>query len=117
MASNPVVSDAVLPIYNDLVVIRDELKALKESGKIYLDTLQPLQERLDEIDSKRHDGVFGGAPNTEVPAGQAACYDVMDEAYGKWNLTSLTLSVFYLMFCMQICGVLGVSVIVVDRLY
>lgn len=44
--------------------------------------IRPLQERLDAIDTARamSDGIFGGSLQ-HVPAGQAACRDLLERSY------------------------------------
>eukprot|EP00475_Leptophrys_vorax_P026461 TRINITY_DN37352_c0_g1_i1.p1 TRINITY_DN37352_c0_g1~~TRINITY_DN37352_c0_g1_i1.p1 ORF type:complete len:280 (-),score=40.31 TRINITY_DN37352_c0_g1_i1:202-1041(-) len=75
-------SDALLPIHTELADIRDTLKAMQASKQPPSEeALQPLQERLDAVDNKRVDGVFGGSLKTVIPEGQAILHEIMDEAY------------------------------------
>lgn len=76
------VSPEVAPILSKLESIRADLKKLKEGGDKYnLDALHTLQEDLDAIDTAREDGIFGGSLKTQIPDGQAACSEVLDDAY------------------------------------
>lgn len=71
------------PTYENLSYIRSRLQAMV--GQPHgMAQLQPLQVELDEIDSVRlaNNGVFGGnVKEGYIPAGQAACSEVLYQCY------------------------------------
>ncbi|CAI7827619.1 unnamed protein product [Closterium sp. NIES-54] len=81
-AATEKLSDALVPIHKELLDLRDTLKAMQEAKTPPTEeALQPLQERLDAVDNKRVDGIFGGSLKTVIPEGQAILHELMDEAY------------------------------------
>ncbi|CAI5930634.1 unnamed protein product [Closterium sp. NIES-64] len=81
-AATEKLSEALVPIHKELLDLRDTLKAMQEAKTPPTEeALQPLQERLDAVDNKRVDGIFGGSLKTVIPEGQAILHELMDEAY------------------------------------
>ncbi|CAI5505138.1 unnamed protein product [Closterium sp. Naga37s-1] len=81
-AATEKLSDALVPIHKELLDLRDTLKAMQEAKTPPTEeALLPLQERLDAVDNKRVDGIFGGSLKTVIPEGQAILHELMDEAY------------------------------------
>ncbi|GJP71399.1 hypothetical protein CLOP_g2234 [Closterium sp. NIES-67] len=81
-AATEKLSESLAPIHKELLDIRDTLRAMQEAKTPPTEeALQPLQERLDAVDNKRVDGIFGGSLKTVIPEGQAILHELMDEAY------------------------------------
>ncbi|CAI5481872.1 unnamed protein product [Closterium sp. Yama58-4] len=81
-AATEKLSEALVPIHKELLDLRDTLKAMQAAKTPPTEeALQPLQERLDAVDNKRVDGIFGGSLKTVIPEGQAILHELMDEAY------------------------------------
>eukprot|EP00475_Leptophrys_vorax_P040992 TRINITY_DN76997_c0_g1_i1.p2 TRINITY_DN76997_c0_g1~~TRINITY_DN76997_c0_g1_i1.p2 ORF type:complete len:271 (-),score=34.96 TRINITY_DN76997_c0_g1_i1:224-1036(-) len=75
-------SAEVLPIYKNLVGIRDKLRSMKEHPREHSqEEVHHFQQMLDAIDGRRHDGIFAGSLKKGIPEGQAACLEAMDESY------------------------------------
>lgn len=78
------VSAEVQEILENLQGLRKKLQEVKADPKKFsYEDVHHVQQMLDAIDAKRGpDGIFGGSlEGGQVPAGQAACREVMDEAY------------------------------------
>eukprot|EP01025_Chloroclados_australasicus_P000943 TRINITY_DN10312_c0_g1_i1.p1 TRINITY_DN10312_c0_g1~~TRINITY_DN10312_c0_g1_i1.p1 ORF type:complete len:425 (-),score=52.98 TRINITY_DN10312_c0_g1_i1:361-1521(-) len=69
-------------IFTNLMGIKKQLVRIKGESCHTMEDLHHWQNMLDAIDSRRVDGIFGGnlADNT-IPAGQAACSDLLSQCY------------------------------------
>eukprot|EP00270_Netrium_digitus_P002611 TRINITY_DN12969_c0_g1_i1.p1 TRINITY_DN12969_c0_g1~~TRINITY_DN12969_c0_g1_i1.p1 ORF type:complete len:201 (-),score=19.81 TRINITY_DN12969_c0_g1_i1:84-686(-) len=70
-------------IFSNLVGIRNKLQKIYHRQKPHTaEDIHKYQQMLDAIDSKREYGIFAGSLETgQIPPGQAACREVLDEAY------------------------------------
>ncbi|ORX59745.1 hypothetical protein DM01DRAFT_1333204, partial [Hesseltinella vesiculosa] len=76
------VSPELLPIRNQLLRIRRQLLTVACRADFDADDIRPLQEELDDIDTKRVDGKFMADDGVSVPAGQAVLTTLMDQVFG-----------------------------------
>jgi len=80
MVSSEPVSEALLPVYNQLQTLRRCLIEVKNSGGVSSPReLYPYSMKLNSIDNMRVDGkfMFGG----EIPEGQGSVNDLLAECY------------------------------------
>eukprot|EP00884_Botryococcus_braunii_P022291 jgi/Botrbrau1/8746/Bobra.0090s0020.1 len=72
--------DEVSAIYKRLSKIFSDLTAIRLRSSHTTDVVKPLQWALDEIDSARNNGVFGG-DLSNIPPGQAVCSNLLNSNY------------------------------------
>lgn len=78
-ASEPV-SEALLPVYNQLLTLRRCLVEVKNAGGVSNPReLYPYSMKLNSIDNMRVDGKF--QVGNEIPEGQAAVISLLSECY------------------------------------
>lgn len=69
-------------IYTHLIGVKRKLVELKSKHvKHSNEDLHIYQLQLDAIDRDRVDGIFGGSPQTGIPAGQAVCATLVAQCY------------------------------------
>eukprot|EP01026_Neomeris_dumetosa_P000974 TRINITY_DN10238_c0_g2_i1.p1 TRINITY_DN10238_c0_g2~~TRINITY_DN10238_c0_g2_i1.p1 ORF type:complete len:408 (-),score=56.38 TRINITY_DN10238_c0_g2_i1:272-1423(-) len=69
-------------IFTNLMGIKKQLVRIKGESCHTLEDLHHWQNMLDAIDSRRVEGVFGGTLSEDkIPAGQAACSDLLGQCY------------------------------------
>lgn len=79
IASEPV-SEALLPIYNQLLTLRRCLLEVKKAGGVANPReLYPYSMKLNSIDNMRVDGKF--VSGKDIPEGQGAVNDLLSECY------------------------------------
>ena len=79
IASEPV-SEALLPIYNQLLTLRRCLVEVKKSGGVANPReLYPYSMKLNSLDNMRVDGKF--QVGKDIPEGQGAVNDLLAECY------------------------------------
>lgn len=79
IASEPV-SEALLPIYNQLMTLRKCLHEVKKNGGVSSPReLYPYSMKLNSIDNMRKDGKF--VVGKDIPEGQGAVNDLLAECY------------------------------------
>lgn len=80
MVSSEPVSEALLPVYNQLQTLRRCLIEVKESGGVSSPReLYPYSMKLNSIDNMKVDGKF--MVGDEIPEGQASVIDLLDECF------------------------------------
>lgn len=78
-ASEPV-SEALLPIYNQLKTLRKCLREVQKAGGVSSPReLYPYKMKLNSIDKVRVDGNF--MVNNNIPDGQAAVMQLLEDCY------------------------------------
>ena len=80
LTSSEPVSEALLPVYNQLSTLRRCLEEVKRSGGVSsARELYPYSMKLNSIDNMRHDGVF--RVNDDIPEGQGAVIQLLSECF------------------------------------
>lgn len=80
MVSSEPVSEALLPVYNQLQTLRRCLIEVKESGGVSSPReLYPYSMKLNSIDNMKVDGKF--MVGNEIPEGQASVTDLLNECF------------------------------------
>ncbi|KAG2199452.1 hypothetical protein INT47_011564 [Mucor saturninus] len=75
------VSEALAPVYNQLVTVRHCLLAVKHTGApCSPEELYPYQMKLASIEKVRKDGNFYD-DRGQIPEGQAICVDILEDCY------------------------------------
>jgi Protein of unknown function (DUF2408) len=80
MTSSVPVSEALLPIYNQLKTLKRCLREVQKAGGVSTPRdLYPYSMKLSSIDNMRIDGKF--MVSGEIPEGQAAVTALMEDCY------------------------------------
>ncbi|KAK9806138.1 hypothetical protein WJX72_002969 [[Myrmecia] bisecta] len=75
------IAPSLKPVYQKLTGITNDLDTLKKRGNYSSSDLEPIQDRLREVDEIYVDGKFVVGGN-EVPAGQAVLAEMLNDAHG-----------------------------------
>ncbi|KAI9652648.1 MAG: hypothetical protein M1831_006634 [Alyxoria varia] len=80
LTSSEPVSEALLPVYNQLTTLRKCLTEVKRSGGVNsARELYPYSMKLNSIDNMRQDGKF--IVNDDIPEGQASVIELLTECF------------------------------------
>lgn len=80
LTSSEPVSEALLPIYNQLTTLRKCLKEVRKAGGVSSPReLYPYSMKLNSIDNMRHDGKF--IVNGDIPEGQGSVIELLSECF------------------------------------